>query len=172
MVEYLNELTLAAQQLDLPWLDLLAIHLKNQRSLDHRIFVCGNGGSRSVAEHWGVDLAKVGHLDIYALGTNTALLTAIANDDGYDAGLSTELILRAHAYRDTLICLSCSGRSHNIQSVLAEARKLQLTTYLITGVMAPDYPQVRTLRVLSRDYGVLEDVFGMINHWLARELAP
>lgn len=171
MLSYLNDLIEAVKQLNFHQIEELAEHLRYQRAMGHRVYVCGNGGSHAVAIHWGVDLAKIGKVDINTLGTNQALLTAVSNDLDYSVALSTELVLRAQAGKDTLICLSCSGRSTNIRAALTEAQKLLMPTYLITGYQAPEYYAARTIRVMSKDYGILEDVFSAINHWLTKELA-
>lgn len=170
MLTYLNDLTTAIKATSWVKLEGLSNELKRQRAEGRRVFVCGNGGSYAVATHWGVDLAKVGRLEIHTLGTNMAYLTAYANDVGYEVGLSTELSLRARP-GDLVVALSCSGRSRNIVAVLGEAKKLQLAIYMITGSLAPVFDGVREIRIASNDYGILEDVFSAIGHWLTRELA-
>lgn len=170
MVEYLSELQTAINGMDLTQLGALAVRLRQKQLAGQKLFVCGNGGSHSVAEHWGVDLIKAGHLETVTLGTNPALSTAIANDHSYEIGLSTELLMRATS-ADLVVCLSCSGRSRNILSVLREAEKLQMEAYLITSYTAPQPVQATTIRIPTKDYGVLEDIFGIIGHWLTRELS-
>ena len=169
MLTYLNELQLAIKSTNFGQLDELADRVKRCRAEGRKLFVCGNGGSYAVAEHWGVDLFKAAHMDVYTLGTNQALLTALANDLDYEVGLSTELSMRAQPL-DILVCLSCSGTSRNITAALRESRKLSMHSYLITGFKAPEYPQTHVIRVGTMDYGILEDVFSAIGHWLTREL--
>jgi len=61
-----------------------------------RVFVAGNGGSSAIAEHLTCDIEKGCHVDSGAIAThclssNTALLTAIANDMGYEYTFSYQL---------------------------------------------------------------------------------
>ena len=56
----------------------------------NRILICGNGGSAADAQHFATEL--VGRFErerpgvpAHALTTDTSLLTALANDHGYDA---------------------------------------------------------------------------------------
>ena len=170
MITYLNDIQIALRGMNAEPLAELARQLQDLRIHSRTLFVCGNGGSHSVAEHWGVDLMKAGRLETHTLGTNLALLTALSNDLDYTVGLSTELSMRAQP-NDMLVCLSCSGKSRNIASTLNEARKLRMHATLITGLKAPEYPEAKVIRVFSTDYGVLEDVFSMIGHWLTRELS-
>src|SRR5487761_1823658 len=58
--------------------------------LERNVFVMGNGGSAALASHFATDLAKgtavPGHkrLRTICLNDNVALMTAIANDWGYE----------------------------------------------------------------------------------------
>lgn len=170
MDSYLSDLVNAIKGTNFAAIDSLCKHLRDQRKYHNTLFVCGNGGSHAVAEHWGVDLIKAAGLHTHTLGANPALSTALANDSDYSVGFSTELAMRA-SQMDTLVALSCSGTSRNIASVLNEAHKLKMPAFLITGLRAPEYDGVRVIHVFSHDYGILEDVFMAIGHYLTRALA-
>lgn len=170
MNEYLQEVVGALQRSNLAQLDYLLQSLKEvQRSPSTRVFVAGNGGSYAVAMHWGVDLAKIAHLDITTLGSNLALLSALSNDLDYSEALSTELVIRAER-PDVVIALSCSGKSPNIVSVLREAVMLHLDTFLLTGHDGPEHAGVKIIRIDSDRPDVLEDAFAMIGHYFTRKL--
>jgi phosphoheptose isomerase len=169
MISYLTELQQAIKSTNFAQLDTLLNEIKRARTVGNCLFVCGNGGSHAVAEHWGVDLLKVGDVNVHTLGTNQAVLTAYANDLDYEVGLSTELAQRAQP-NDVLVCLSCSGSSRNIVAALREARKLRMPSFLLTGLRGPEYPEATVIRTSSYDYGILEDVFSAVGHWLTREL--
>ena len=170
MVSYLDELVNAIKGTNWASIDRLMDQLKQTRAVGRTLFVCGNGGSHAVAIHWAVDLMKVANLEVHALGTNHALLTALANDIDYEAGLSTELSMRAHP-GDILVALSCSGRSRNIVSTLGASKKLRMPTYMLTGLKAPEFAEVHTIRIQSMDYGILEDVFSAVGHYITREMS-
>lgn len=170
MVKYLDELVTTISGTDWTAIDRLEKHLLMIRAAGRTLFVCGNGGSHAVATHWAVDLMKVAKLEVHALGTNQALLTALANDADYEVGLSTELSMRAHP-GDVLVVLSCSGRSRNIVATLGEAKKLRMPAFMITSTTAPEFLEVNTIRIASKDYGILEDVFQAIGHHLTQVMS-
>lgn len=134
------------------------------------LWLAGNGGSASVAQHWACDLSKAAGRRVQALGSNPAVLTAWANDESYGAALAHELGRLARP-DDRLLCLSCSGTSVNITTVLRQAWLLKLPTAIVTG--RPDvYPTpIGTLvHVPHEHYGIIEDCFSAIGHWLTEAL--
>ena len=102
-----------------------------------RIFVCGNGGSAADAQHFAAEL--VGRfeqerraLPAVALTTDTSILTAVANDYGYDAVFARQLAGLA-APGDALIGLSTSGNSENVRQALQLAAERNLLRVVLTG---------------------------------------
>lgn len=95
-------------------------------------WICGNGGSAANANHMVNDLVPY-NVRAESLCSNVALLTALANDFGYNRVFAQQLLSLAHKNRDTLICLSGSGKSPNIIEALVEANKMGMRTWLITG---------------------------------------
>jgi D-sedoheptulose 7-phosphate isomerase len=103
-----------------------------------QVFLCGNGGSAGNAIHLANDflygiskIAGVG-LRVSALPANTAVLTCLANDVGYDEIFSLQLAVQANR-NDVLIALSGSGNSPNIVRALEQARTMGVKTYAILG---------------------------------------
>lgn len=137
------------------------------------LWLAGNGGSASIAQHWACDLSKAASRSVQALGSNPAVLTAWANDTSYGQALERELS-RQLRMGDRLICLSCSGTSENIMRLCAMARQHAIPTVLITGA-AERAPYAFTpdaqIVVPSEDYAIIEDCFSAIGHWLTKELA-
>lgn len=135
------------------------------------LWLCGNGGSFATAQHWAVDLAKVCAIRAHVLGQNGAALTAWANDDSYADAFADELDRYAR-HSDIVIALSCSGTSANIAAVLALAARRNLPSVLLTGDVNDETAVAsHTIRIPSKDYGVVEDCFAAIGHWLTKELA-
>jgi D-sedoheptulose 7-phosphate isomerase len=163
MMGHFEETTAALQALDQSELDALRAAIL---ACPGTIYVCGNGGSASTAEHWACDLTKAAHRRCVALGTNAAILTAYANDVSYSSALAAEF-MRVAQPDDMLICLSCSGTSPNVRAVLAVAKQQGIRRALVTG-RDGDAPLV--VRVASDDYAVIEDVHLAIGHWLTKEL--
>ena len=104
-----------------------------------------------------------------SLSTNVELLTAIANDSGYENVFSYQLQSMSEP-DDVLIAVSSSGRSPNIVQALEWARDHSLRTIAITGF---DGGAARTtaevaIHVDSTNYGVVEDLHQAIMHALAQ----
>lgn len=76
------------------------------------IWIYGNGGSASTAEHFTTDLVKKGYKAI-CLNSNNSVITMIANDYGYDEIFKKQLGVYANS-KDLIISISCSGTSKNI----------------------------------------------------------
>lgn len=134
------------------------------------LWLCGNGGSASTAQHWACDLSKAAGRRTAALGSNTALLTAWANDLDYSQALSEEFHRLARP-DDRLIGLSCSGTSHNITGILLKAKHLGVKRALVTGATKPIMNWLDAwVCVPSEDYGIIEDCHLAIGHWLTEAL--
>ena len=79
-----------------------------------QIYLCGNGGSAALADHFCTDLMKFGGIKAISLCSNTALITMIANDYGYEHVFSFQLQCLNIERGEVLICLTTSGKSENI----------------------------------------------------------
>jgi D-sedoheptulose 7-phosphate isomerase len=102
-----------------------------------RLFVMGNGGGATDAQHVAVEfchpiIEKRRPLPALALTTDTALLTAISNDRDFARVFGEQLL--THARRgDMALALSTSGQSPNLVHALDVARDLGLMTIAFTG---------------------------------------
>ncbi|MBC7250700.1 MAG: SIS domain-containing protein [Anaerolineae bacterium] len=112
--------------------------LRQARMEGRRIFVMGNGGSAAMASHFVCDLGK-GTVEegrprfkVMSLNDNTPLLTAYANDCGYDTVFAEPLASLAEP-GDVAIAISSSGNSPNVLRAMDVARDRGLTTIGITG---------------------------------------
>ena len=102
-----------------------------------KALVFGNGGSAADAQHFAAEL--VGRLQkdrparpALALTTDTSVLTAVANDTGYERVFARQ-IEAFGAPGDVAIGISTSGGSANVLAGLAAARARGLTTIAMTG---------------------------------------
>ncbi len=107
--------------------------------LRRQVFLCGNGGSAGNAIHLANDLLYgiASQVDspgmrIEALPANSAVLTCLANDIGYEEIFSEQLRVKALP-EDLLIALSGSGNSENIVRALKTARDRGVRTCAILG---------------------------------------
>jgi len=102
-----------------------------------KILACGNGGSAADAQHLAAEL--VGRfreerqaLAAIALTADTALLTALGNDYGYQRVFARQV--EALAQRgDVLLAFSTSGNSANVVEAAHTARRLGCTVIGFTG---------------------------------------
>lgn len=102
------------------------------------IFICGNGGSAGNAIHlandfiFGAGATSGGGLRIEALPANNAVITALANDLGYEEIFAEQLRVKGKP-GDLLIVLSGSGNSKNVVKALEVGNALGMTTFAILG---------------------------------------
>lgn len=169
MDNYIKRMSTASEATDWKYLEILKEELRRVKQSGNTLFVAGNGGSFAVAMHWGVDFPKFTRLKTHTLGMNPALFTALSNDIGYETAFAEELSQLA-VPGDVFVALSCSGRSPNIVGALGVGKLCNIPIYMITGALAPVFTNITTIRVFSEDYGVLEDIFSAIGHWLSQEL--
>lgn len=93
-----------------------------------KILACGNGGSATDAQHFAAEL--VGHyqvdhrpgLPVLALNTDTAVLTAIANDFNYNEVFARQVEAFGEE-GDLIIGISTSGNSQNIIEAFKKAQE-------------------------------------------------
>jgi D-sedoheptulose 7-phosphate isomerase len=100
-----------------------------------RLFTFGNGGSSTDAASMAALFASPpsgAPLPARALVSDSAVLTALANDVGFDLVFSRQLI--AHAkLGDIAVGISTSGSSQNLLCAFGEARKRSLLTIGFAG---------------------------------------
>lgn len=106
---------------------------------ERTVFVFGNGGSAASASHMMCDMNKGTSEEawgkrpkVMALTDNVPLLTAWANDSGYDQVFSEQLKNFAQS-RDVAFAISSSGNSPNVLRALQTARDCGAVTLGVTG---------------------------------------
>lgn len=106
------------------------------------VFTCGNGGSAADAQHISDELMCMlrSHnnfeyrfpLSAHSLTTDTSVITAIANDLGYELIFSRQLEALAQT-KDLLIGLSTSGNSANVIKAFELTKKRGIQSIAFTG---------------------------------------
>lgn len=78
------------------------------------VYIAGNGGSASTANHFANDLVKMAGVRAISLCSNEAIVMAYANDEGYENIFTKQLEVFFDPNKDVLITISGSGTSPNI----------------------------------------------------------
>lgn len=141
------------------------------------LFAMGNGGSASTASHLVCDLMKtvrmLGGRPVrgHSLTDNVPVLTALANDDAYDAVFAEQLREMATP-GDLVVAVSVSGTSPNIVVGLEAAADLGVPTI---GMLGSDGGAALDLvdaaiHIPSKDPGIVESAHLAIVHALTKAL--
>ena len=147
--------------------------LREARDADKTIFICGNGGSASIASQMVVDIVKGAsygkekRFKMIALTDSVSTITAYANDVDYDVVFVEPLRNFAQA-GDILIAISGSGDSANVIRAVDYANEVGCKTI---GLTTGEGGKLRELVELaletpSRHMGWLEDSFFITTHIL------
>ena len=95
------------------------------------IFICGNGGSSSIASHVSVDFLKMTNLNFQNFSDDN-LITCFANDFGYENWLKKALQLNLKP-KDIVILISSSGKSKNMLNAAKFLKKTNTFFITFTG---------------------------------------
>jgi len=114
-----------------------AAALGDRFAVGGRLLIFGNGGSAADAQHLAAELTGRYLLDraplpAIALADNTAAVSAIANDYGYDQVFARQVAAHGRA-GDAAVALSTSGSSPNVLEGLRAARTTGLWALGVTG---------------------------------------
>ena len=146
---------------------------------NNKIFICGNGGSASVANHFlcdfnkGIKLSSKHKLKpkIISLSDNIETVLAIANDISFKKIFSFQLD-NYYSKGDIVILLSCSGSSPNIVDTLNYCKKKKIYTISFTGFAKKNIQKKANinLNLGIMNYGISEDFFQIIMHMLSQSI--
>lgn len=142
-----------------------------------QVFFCGNGGSAGNAVHlandflYGIAKKTGGGLKAQALSSNSAVITCLANDVGYDSIFSEQLAVHAQA-GDLLIGLSGSGNSPNIVRVLEQAKIMNVKSYAILGFSGGKCKELADVPIhfAVNDMQIAEDMQLIVGHMMMQWL--
>jgi D-sedoheptulose 7-phosphate isomerase len=138
----------------------------------HKVLAAGNGGSAAEAQHFAAEL--VGRFKrerapyaALALTTDTAILTAVANDYGYQDVFARQ-VLGLGQPGDLLIAFSTSGESENLVRAASAARARGMTVIAVTGDRSSRLERAAdlTVRVPVTDTATAQELHMAITHVL------
>jgi D-sedoheptulose 7-phosphate isomerase len=135
IAEHLDVIAAVQQQVEV--LEAVARAMAEALHRGGQILWCGNGGSAGDSQHLAAEI--VGRfrrerrgLPSIALTTDTSILTAVANDYGYEAVFSRQIEALGRP-GDVLVGISTSGNSHNVIAAIETAHAQGLITVAFTG---------------------------------------
>ena len=142
-----------------------------------QVFFCGNGGSAGNANHlvndflYGVAKRTGGGIKALALSANSAVITCLANDVGYEGIFSEQLAVQGQE-GDLLIALSGSGNSPNIVKVLEQAKTMGVKSYAILGYSGGRSKPLADVAIHFPvdDMQIAEDMQLMVGHMIMQWL--
>ena len=141
------------------------------------VIFAGNGGSMCDAMHITAEL--VGRfkeerqaIKAYSLGTNIGATTAISNDFGFE-NLFERVLDMFRDTKVTLICLSTSGKSKNIQRLIAGDVAKANDTFMLTSLREDGCNKLNKkniYRVHSVDTAEIQQIHMLMGHILCGEV--
>ena len=177
--DYFNNIFNVSKKVDIKIINSITKILIDNIKKNKNIFVAGNGGSASIANHLlcdfnkGIKISSKNKLKpkIISLSNSVETITAISNDINYNKIFSFQLDNYCRK-GDSLICFSSSGQSKNIIDVINLAKKKGLIIILFQGFgnlnkkIKPDY----YINLNYKNYGITEDIFQSLMHIISQSI--
>ena len=175
---YLENLNSVANKIEIKNLFKAVDLIENTIIKRKYIYVCGNGGSAAIANHYICDyfkqLSKYTSLKakIRSLNSDNYLISAISNDISYDQIFK----IQAERYmekNDILILISSSGNSKNIKEVLNFCKKRKIKTIGFTNFNGGYLKKNCDIPIHSniKNYGIGEDINHILMHMIMQYIS-
>ncbi len=137
------------------------------------VLTCGNGGSAADAQHIAGELVgrfrrkKTDGYRAFALTVNSSVVTALANDFGYEKVFSRQIEALGRP-GDVLLALSTSGDSANTVEAISSAASLGMKTVAFTGGGGGAMAERADLAIIvpSDDFARVQEVHMTLGHIL------
>jgi len=174
---YLSETSTIAGQLDCRILEKVLEILLKVKNQGARIFFLGVGGGAGTGAHAANDFNKIAEISTLCLTDNVGVLTALANDEGWESIFMRQLEMHKLNPNDCLFIYSVGGGSENISnnlvSAINHAKKIGARIVGVvgseTGVTAKEADACIVVPVINADRKTAhtEDFQLVVNHLLA-----
>jgi D-sedoheptulose 7-phosphate isomerase len=181
--DYLSYLGEIFQKIYLGELQHFVNLLLNARANGSRIFFIGNGGSAATSSHFANDLSiGTAAVDkpfrVISLVDNVPVMTALANDFGYEEVFSRQLAVLGEN-GDLLVGISASGNSPNCIKAFELAKTMGIFSVSLTSFDGGKLRRIADHNVHvptePREYGPAEDIHMIFDHlitaYLMRQIA-
>ena len=175
---YIDYLSSVLSNISLTDIEKFVEVLLEARERESSIFFIGNGGSAATASHFANDIA-IGTrtyekpFRAISLCDNQAVITAIANDDGYEKIFTQQLQVLLKK-QDVVVAISASGNSPNLLDAIDTAKKMNTIT---VGISAFDGGKMKEMVDVSLhvptekgEYGPAEDAHMVLDHLVSSYL--
>ena len=168
--DYLNYISALISKLDRGHISQFVDHVLGVRDNKQTIFFLGNGGSASTASHFVNDISLGSRqfenpFRAVSLCDNQAVITAIANDDGYENIFLQQLQTQAKP-GDSIVCISASGNSKNLVMAVEWSKANGIYTISLTAFDGGYLKQHTDLNIhvptKIGEYGPAEDLHMVI----------
>jgi rfaE bifunctional protein nucleotidyltransferase chain/domain len=140
------------------------------------VFACGNGGSAAQAQHLAAELVggtggRHRSIRAQALTADGAVLTALANDRGYERVFADQVERLADS-GDVVVGISAGGGSQNVIDALAAGRDRGCATIALTSAGSPVAAEGGiAIGVPGREVGRVQEVHDLVIHLWCDQLA-
>jgi len=175
--KYLDYLSNLLKEIDEKKVGELIQLLLATREQNKSIYFIGNGGSAATSSHFANDL-QIGPRSkkpfrVQSLTDNSAIITAIANDFGYDF-IFVKQLEAVLDDGDVVVAISASGNSPNLLKAIEYANSRRCTTVGITGFDGGRLKEMSKLNLHIQtpkgEYGPVEDIHMIFDHIIGNYL--
>lgn len=168
---YLEELKKCIDEVPIHKVAKITNIIYNAYKNKKQVFIMGNGGSAATSSHFACDLGKgtatekKNRFRVISLNDNTPLMTALANDLGYEM-IFKEQLMNLLEEGDVVIVLTCSGNSENILKAVEYAKKCNAISVGLIGSGGGKLKNLvdEEITFSTRHYGLVEDLHLIISH--------
>tara|TARA_B100001564_G_scaffold10372_1_gene8585 strand:+ start:70 stop:648 length:579 start_codon:yes stop_codon:yes gene_type:complete len=174
---YISTLESSIKNSNLVSIEKAALKIYETVKKKKTIFVCGNGGSAAIANHYICDYLKFlrQHSNlkpkVISLSSNLETITAISNDFSYDQVFryQAESLFEKN---DLLIVISSSGNSKNVKEVVKFSKKKGVKVIGFSGFDGGYLKKNSdiSVHVEANNYGISEDSHHILMHVILQYL--
>lgn len=139
-----------------------------------KLLICGNGGSAADAQHLAAEIVGRFYLErpalpAISLTVDTSILTAVANDYGFDQVFARQVLGLADP-ADLLIGISTSGSSKNVVAAFQAGRSVGCRILGLTGRRRGTMDELCDclVKVPSEDTPRIQEGHAIVVHLLAQ----
>ena len=175
--KYLTDLVTSIKKSNLKSIESVSTQIIKTVNNRGTIYVCGNGGSAAISNHYVCDYLKFLRQNtkikpkVISLSNNIETITAISNDFNYDQifKYQAESLFEKN---DLLIIISSSGNSKNIKEVIKFSKKKGVKVIGFSGFDGGYLKKNSdiSVHVPAKNYGISEDAHHILMHVILQYL--